>query len=152
LSGVAGCGKSRLALAVAEALRDAYSDGVWLVELAPLPASPSPDPTGVAAATLSAIGLHEQPGQNVIDSLVAHLRSRCLLLVLDNCEHVVGACAALAARLLEACPQLHILATSQYALEIAKETVWPVGTLAEPPAVGGTPTPELLALVGQSEA
>jgi len=152
LTGVAGCGKTRLALAVAEEMRNAYADGVWLVELAPLPASPSADPTAVAAAALSALGRHEQPGQALLDTLVASLRARHMLLVLDNCEHVVAASAALATRLLEVCPRLQILATSQRALGIADEIVWRVDTLAVPPAVDGPLLPEMLSRVGQSDA
>jgi len=152
LTGVAGCGKTRLALAVAEEVRHAYADGVWLVELAPLPASPSADPTAVAAAALSALGRHEQPGQALLDTLVASLQAWRLLLVLDNCEHVVAASAALATRLLESCPRLQILATSQRALGIADEIVWRVDTLAVPPAVDGLLLPEMLSLVGQSDA
>jgi non-specific serine/threonine protein kinase len=152
LSGVAGCGKSRLAQAVAEAVLDAYRDGVWLVALAPLPASPGADPTSVAVAALTALGLHQQPGQDPLDTLVAHLRTRRPLLVLDNCEHVVTACAALATRLLAACPELHILTTSQQPLGSMDETVWPVATLSVPPLLEGGPTPEVLHLLGQSEA
>src|SRR5262249_36575469 len=74
LGGVAGSGKTRLALAVAEAVRDAYADGVWLVELAPLPAGAAADPTAVAAAALAALGLPEQPGQDPLEALVAHLQ------------------------------------------------------------------------------
>jgi len=154
LSGVAGSGKTRLALAVATLVRDGYGDGVWLVELAPLPAAATADPTAMAAATLGALGLREQPGQAPPDTLVARLQTRTgrLLLVLDNCEHVAPACAALAARLLGACPALQILVTSQRPLGIADETVWQVDTLAAPPPVDSAPTPALLRLVGQSEA
>ena len=126
LDGVAGCGKTRQALAVADAVRDAYRDGVWLVALSPLAARPGADPTSVVAATLAAVGLQGQSGQEPLDTLVAHLQPRRLLLVLDNCEHVVAACAALSARLLGACPELRILTTSQQALGNADETVWPV--------------------------
>ena len=126
LSGVAGSGKTRLALAVAAALRDAYPDGVWLVDLAPLPAGASADLTPVVAATLAALDLHEQAGQETLDTLIASLRPRRPLLVLDNCEHVVVAAAALATRLLATCPGLRILATSQQALGPGGETVWPV--------------------------
>lgn len=149
---MAGCGKTRLALAVAAAVRDGYADGVWLVELAPLPASPSPDPTAMAAAVLTALGLQEQPGRDLLDTLVAHLQPRRLLLVLDNCEHVVAASATLAARLLAACPRLQILTTSQLALGIAEETVWPVAALAVPDPVAGATTPADLHRLGQSDA
>jgi non-specific serine/threonine protein kinase len=152
LTGVAGSGKTRLALAVAETVRDAYRDGVWLVELAPLPASRSPDPTGVVAATLSVLGLQEQPGTAPVDTLIAYLQPRRLLLVLDNCEHVVVACAALAARLLAAGPELQILATSQLALGAAEEAVWPVAPLAVPAPVESVPTEAELMLLRQSDA
>jgi non-specific serine/threonine protein kinase len=152
LSGMAGSGKTRLALQVAEAVRDAYRDGVRLVELAPLPASRAPDPTGVAAATLSALGLQEQPGAAPVDTLLAYLQPRRLLLVLDNCEHLVAACAELAARLLAACAELQILATSQLALGGAAEVAWPVAPLALPAPLGGAPIEADLALLGQSDA
>jgi WD40 repeat protein/predicted ATPase len=152
LSGVAGCGKSRLALAVAEAVLDAYQDGVWLVALAPLPASPAADPMAVAVAALTALGLHQQQGQDPLDTLVAHLRTRRPLLVLDNCEHVVTACAALATRLLAACPELQVLTTSQQALGCADETVWRVAPLAVPPQPTDALTAQEVQLLGQSDA
>ncbi len=152
LSGAAGSGKTRLALAVADMVRDAYAEGVWLVGLAPLPAAAAADPTVVAAAALNALGLHEQPGQAPPDTLVGRLQPRRLLLVLDNCEHVVASCAALTARLLEACPGLGILATSQLPLGIAEETVWPLAVLAVPDSVAGAPTETALRLMGQSDA
>jgi predicted ATPase/WD40 repeat protein/tetratricopeptide (TPR) repeat protein len=152
LIGVAGCGKTRLALAVADAMLDTYPDGTWLVELAPSPASPVADPALVAAATLTALGLREQPGQVPLDALVAHLRTRRLLLVLDNCEHLVAACAALATRLLVACPELHILATSQLALGIPEEVVCPVAPLAVPDQVEDAPAEAALAILERSDA
>jgi len=152
LSGVAGSGKTRLALAVADMVRDGYEEGAWLVGLAPLPADATADPTVVAAAALNALGLHEQPGQAPPDTLVGRLQPRRLLLILDNCEHVVASCAALVARLLEACPGLRILATSQLPLGIAEETVWRVDTLTAPDPVAGTPTEATLRLLGQADA
>jgi non-specific serine/threonine protein kinase len=152
LVGVAGSGKSRLALQVAELVREAYRDGVWLVELAPLPANPAADPAPLAAATLAALGLHEQSGQAMLETLVSHLRTRRVLLVLDNCEHLVAACAAMAARLQVACSEVQILATSQSPLGAVNETVWPVAPLGVPPLVDGTPTPEARVLVGKHEA
>jgi non-specific serine/threonine protein kinase len=152
LTGVAGCGKTRLALAVADKVRDTYPDGVWLIELAPLPASPAAETTAVAAAALAALGLQQQPGQDLLETLIAHLQSWRLLLVLDNCEHVVAACAALVARLLGACPALQILATSQLPLGTASETVWQVTALTMPDPVVGTLSEEALRLLGQSEA
>jgi non-specific serine/threonine protein kinase len=106
----------------------------------------------VVAATLAAVGLQGQPGQEPLDTLVAHLQPRRLLLVLDNCEHVVAACAALAARLLGACPELRILTTSQQAMGNADETVWPVAPLALPPHSADALTPGAVQELGQYDA
>jgi predicted ATPase len=152
LTGVAGSGKTRMALQVAEAVRHAYQDGVWLVDLSPLPASAGADLTPVVAATLAALDLHEQAGQEMLDTLIAYLLSRRLLLVLDNCEHVLAASAALAARLLDTCPELRILATSQQALGQGRETVWPMIPLAVPPQPTAAPTSEEVHLLEQSDA
>ena len=90
---------------------------------------------GLAARNLSLTALRavfdpaSQAGQALLDTLIAYLRPRRLLLVLDNCEHVITASAALAARLLDSCPELRILATSQQALDHAGEIVWPVAPL-----------------------
>ena len=152
LIGVAGCGKTRLALMVAAAASAAYADGTWLVELAPLPASTDADPGSVAAAMLSSLDLPEQPGQDSLQTLIAHLQSRRLFLVLDNCEHLLAACAVLAARLLAASPGLRILATSQHVLGLADETVWRMAPLTLPPPIDGVPTSEQLSLLAQSDA
>jgi non-specific serine/threonine protein kinase len=152
LTGTAGSGKTRLALAVAESMLANYPDGVWFIELAPLLASPATDPVAVAAATLAALRLHEVPGRTLLQTLLEHLETRCLLLVLDNCEHVVAASAALTAQLLPSCPKLQILTTSQYPLGTPLETIWRVDTLNMPPAVEGTPTREMLDLLEESEA
>jgi non-specific serine/threonine protein kinase len=116
-----------------------------------VPASPGKDATAIAAATLAALGLHEQPGQALLDTLVSHLQPWRVLLVLDNCEHVVAACAALTARILAACPDVQILATSQQPLGTVDETVWPVAPLGVPP-LEDAPTPEALVLLGTGEA
>ncbi len=152
LTGGAGSGKTRLALAVAERVLGTYQDGIALVELAPLSASLDADPTRVVVAALAALGLREEPGRAVLDTMVAHLRTRRLLLLLDNCEHLVAACAALTEALLAGCPELHILATSQVPLGIADETIRPVGTLALPPQWEGAATPQVLQQLGQSDA
>jgi WD40 repeat protein/predicted ATPase/transcriptional regulator with XRE-family HTH domain/Tfp pilus assembly protein PilF len=165
LTGVAGSGKTRLALAVAQAMRDVYPDGVWLVELAPLPASLAADLAPAVGAVLAALDLQEQPGREPLETLIAYLRSRRLLLLLDNCEHVVAAVAALALQLLGAGPDLRILATSQQPLGIAEETVWRVPALDLPTLrpveqpwkgsaamVEGVPTEGVVALVEQSDA
>lgn len=152
LTGVAGCGKTRLALAVSSMVVDAYRDGVWLVELATLPASPDADPTPVVAATLIAIGLQEQPGEAPIDTLGTHLQKRRVMLVLDHCEHAMAACAALVTHLLRACPQLQILATNQHALGGPHETTLGVSTFPVPDAVDGEPAPAELDRLRRSEA
>jgi predicted ATPase/DNA-binding SARP family transcriptional activator len=127
LAGPGGCGKTRLALAVAADVLHAYPDGVWLVELAALA-----DPTLVPQAVAATLGLREAPGQPLTETLAAALKPKQLLLVLDNCEHLVIACARLAETLLRACPQLRILATSREALHIPGEVTWLVPSLSLP--------------------
>ncbi|HEU5485504.1 MAG TPA: AAA family ATPase, partial [Microlunatus sp.] len=126
LTGVGGIGKTRLALAVAGELDGIFPDGVWVIELAPI-ADPGLLPRGVAAA----VGISERPGQSLTDTLAEVLRRRTALLVLDNCEHLIGACAALAAALLQACPEVKILTTSREVLGIVGEVGWPVPPLRE---------------------
>jgi predicted ATPase/DNA-binding XRE family transcriptional regulator len=124
LTGVGGIGKTRLALEAARRLADDYQDGTGLVELAGLV-----DPGLVPQAVANVVGAREQPGRAVQDSLVESLRQRQLLLVLDNCEHVVQACAALAEQLLRNCPDVRILATSRSRLGLESEQLWPVPPL-----------------------
>src|SRR5215210_453879 len=95
LTGVGGAGKTRLALATAAALREDYPAGAWFVELASLA-----DPALVPQAVATALGVREQPGRPLLDQLIDHLRPQLALLVLDNCEHLVDACAQLAEALL----------------------------------------------------
>jgi hypothetical protein len=128
LTGIGGCGKTRLALHVAATLAETFAGGVWLVELAPLT-----DPNLVAPAVAAAVGVREEPGQPLLATLLAALRARHLLLVLDNCEHLLDACAQLADTLLRGCPQLRILATSREALGIDGEVARRVPFLAVPP-------------------
>jgi non-specific serine/threonine protein kinase len=139
LTGAGGVGKTRLALQVAAATVERYPHGVWLVELAPLG-----DPALVPQAIAAALQVREEPGRPVLASLTEALRSRHLLLVLDNCEHLVGACAELAEVLLRACPALQILATSREALGIGGETAWQVPSLGLPDPQH-LPPPETLA-------
>src|SRR5207249_1393238 len=89
LTGAGGCGKTRLALAVAADLLDVFRDGVWLVELGSLA-----DPTLIPQVVAKALGVREEPVRPILDTLLASLKPRQLLLVLDNCEHLVEACAA----------------------------------------------------------
>jgi predicted ATPase/class 3 adenylate cyclase len=128
LTGSGGCGKTRLSEHVAADLVEEYADGVWLVELAPLV-----EPEQVALAAASVFGVAEEAGRAVDDTLADALRSRHLLLVLDNCEHLVGACAELVAALLRSCRDVQVLATSQEPLGVPGETVFRVPSLAVPP-------------------
>jgi predicted ATPase len=148
LTGAGGCGKTRLALAVAAELSDEFPDGVWLVELAPLS-----DPDLVTKAVAIPLGVREQPGQPIRESLRSYLASKSVLLVLDNCEHLVDACARLAEDLLQACLGVRILATSREALRAAGEVVWRVPSLSavDPDHLPLTTT-ELKAALRESEA
>ena len=127
LIGTGGCGKTRLSLQVAADLIEAYEDGVWLVELAALT-----DSALVPQAVASALGVREEPNRSLTATLIDYLKSRHLLLLLDNCEHLIDACAQLADVLLRACPNLQILATSREVLGIAGETIWRVPSLSLP--------------------
>jgi predicted ATPase len=127
LTGTGGTGKTRLALQVASQVLADYLDGVWFVELAAL-SEPSLVPQQVATA----LGVREEPGRPLVETLTEYLQPRQLLLVLDNCEHLVAACAELARRLLEACPDLRVLATSREALGVPGEALFRVPTLTTP--------------------
>src|SRR5262245_6327080 len=108
LTGPGGVGKTRLSQQIAGHLLSSFPDGVWLVELAALG-----DPALLAQAVASALGIREQPGRALEQTLVDVLRPKTTLMLLDNCEHLVGACAVLAESLLRACPRLTVLATSR---------------------------------------
>jgi predicted ATPase/DNA-binding NarL/FixJ family response regulator len=127
LTGMGGCGKTRLAIKVAAELTGDYAWGVWLVELAALM-----DPAFVPQAVASSLGVVEQRCCTFAEMLTDFLRSKQLLLILDNCEHVIGACARLAEFLLQACPHLVILATSREALGITGEFTFPVPPFSLP--------------------
>ncbi|MGH8800652.1 MAG: ATP-binding protein, partial [Casimicrobiaceae bacterium] len=127
LSGFGGIGKTRLSLQVAADALDAYPDGVWFVELAPIA-----DPQLVPQAVASVLGVKEEAGRPVAEALVKYGRDRRSLLVLDNCEHLVQACAELVRQLLEAGPHLRILASSREHLAVAGEVTYPVPSLAVP--------------------
>jgi predicted ATPase/transcriptional regulator with XRE-family HTH domain len=131
LTGICGVGKTRLALAVAAAVQHAFPDGIRLIELAPLA-----DPALVQQAVAMALGVPDGTAMPLLDCLVATLRPRTLLLVLDNCEHLIDGCAELADRLLADCPNLRILATSREPLQLAGERRWPVPPLALPEGDG----------------
>ena len=127
LTGSGGCGKTRLAVVAAGELAEGFEDGVWLVELAPLV-----DPSLVPQAVTSVLGAREQPGRSLTETLSDYLGTRKVLLVLDNCEHLIEACADLAEALLRSCPELRVLTTSREALGIVGEVAWPVPSLSLP--------------------
>lgn len=127
LTGIGGKGKTRLALEAGRALLDAYADDVWLVELAAVN-----DATLVVQTVAKALGLHEEHARPLIETLTDTLHSRRMLLLLDNCEHLLDACAALATTLLKACPHLRILATSREQLHVPGEVVWRIPSLSLP--------------------
>jgi non-specific serine/threonine protein kinase len=130
ITGAGGCGKSRLALEVGHTLRYPTPDGVWSVELASLA-----DPALVPQAVSAALGARERPGEVLIDTLVRFLRPKRLLLLLDNCEHLLPACAALIDALLRDCPHLQVLATSREPLNMPGETTYGIPSLAHGDAV-----------------
>jgi len=117
LTGAGGCGKTRLALALADELLWAYAQGVWFVDLAPLA-----EPALVPEVVASSLAIRRSGQQLLTVALIEALRPRSLLLVLDNCEHLLPACAELAETLLRACPHLEVMATSRE----------PLGTPARP--------------------
>jgi predicted ATPase/DNA-binding CsgD family transcriptional regulator len=129
LVGIGGCGKTRLAIEAARGLEGDYAWGVGWVELAALT-----DPAFVAQTVGSSIGMCEQSSCSIDESLVDFLHDKQLLLVLDNCEHVIEACAQLAEFLLQACPHLVLLATSREALGIDGEHIFPLSPFSLPEA------------------
>ena len=138
LTGAGGSGKTRLASAAAFEVVGHFEDGAWWVELAPIS-----DPELVPQAAASVLGVQESPGRSLTEVIADDLRDLELLLVLDNCEHVVVACAELADALLHACPGLIILATSREALGVAGEVAWPVPPLPSPDLHSLPPIEEL---------
>ncbi|MEO7803040.1 MAG: LuxR C-terminal-related transcriptional regulator [Actinomycetota bacterium] len=127
ITGSGGCGKTRLALQVAAETIDAYPDGVWWVDLAPLA-----DPTLVHNAVAATLSVREVPMQELSDTIENHLREKRALLVLDNCEHLISSCHALAETMLKSCPGVDLLATSREPLGLAGETTWRVPSLSLP--------------------
>src|SRR6516225_3642792 len=127
LTGAGGAGKTRLGLQVAEGLLDGTGDGVWFADLAPLG-----DPDLVAVAVADVLGVRQEPGRPVLGAVVEAVGGRRLLVLLDNCEHVIGACAKLADALLRGCPNLALLATSREPLGIDGERVYRVPSLGVP--------------------
>ena len=127
LIGPGGTGKTRLALQTAHGAVDRFPDGVWWIDLAPLS-----DATLVPHTVALAFNVREQPGKPIATTLAEHLLDRHLLLVLDNCEHLITAAAELVERLLRTCPGLHILATSREPLAVPGEITFAVPPLSAP--------------------
>jgi predicted ATPase/DNA-binding XRE family transcriptional regulator len=138
LSGAGGSGKTRLALAAAADLQDAFRDGVWFVELAGLG-----DPALVPGAVARSLDLHLEPDADQLAALSRALLDRRLLIVLDNCEHLIDMCARLAEQLLRTCSDLHLCVTSRELLRLPGEFVYPVPTLPVPRAQATLPIDEL---------
>ena len=127
LTGSGGCGKTRLCLQLAADSLERFPDGAWLVELAPLA-----DPDLVPQTVASVLGLKGEPGKPIVRSLVLHLEDKRVLLLLDNCEHLLHACAQLVATLVRQCPQVTLLASSREALGIGGEQAYRVPSLSLP--------------------
>jgi predicted ATPase/class 3 adenylate cyclase len=138
LLGPGGTGKTRLALQAAAEVLDHFPDGVWLIELAPVS-----DPQLVPDRVAAALNLQEQPGRPLLTTLTSFMRNRQLLLLLDNVEHLVRACAELSEHLLQHCPSIKILVTGRESLMIEGETTLQIPSLSLPPK--GMATPQLLA-------
>ncbi len=155
LTGVGGCGKTRLALQIASDLAPSFPQRLWLVELAPIA-----DPALVPIAVTSALGLRETAGSSSLAALATFLAPAPALLIFDNCEHLIDACAALADPLLTTCPTLRLLATSRERLQIAGERQYRVSPLALPApndvasidAVGRSPAVQLFVARAQAIA
>ncbi|MGQ0601536.1 MAG: adenylate/guanylate cyclase domain-containing protein [Anaerolineales bacterium] len=142
LTGSGGCGKTRLSIQVASEMQTGYPNGVWLVELAPVA-----DPALVPLTVVAVLGLMDDGHRPALEILTDFIHVKTLLLVLDNCEHVIDACAQLSEALLRACPKLGILASSREALGIAGESSYRVPSLAVPEP-GQLPPLETLARLG----
>jgi predicted ATPase/DNA-binding transcriptional regulator YiaG len=136
LTGIGGAGKTRLATETARALAPHFPDGVWFVDLAPLTA-----PALVPQTVATVLDVRDAPGRSLTDGVTATLGDQRLLLILDNCEHVSEACAALVSSALQACPNATVLATSRQPLRVAGEQVYPVPPLAVPPPAGSLGSP-----------
>lgn len=127
LTGAGGTGKTRLSLQLAGELLDSFKEGVWLIELAPVS-----DPALITQTVAAVLSLRDEPGRPLQTTLTEYLRNKKMLLVLDNCEHLVATAAKLAETLLRNCPGLKILASSRENLAIGGETTWRVPSLSLP--------------------
>jgi predicted ATPase/class 3 adenylate cyclase len=150
LTGAGGTGKTRLSLQLADDLLTEYEDGVWLVELAALA-----DPALVPHAVAAVLAVREEPGKPLTETLVEYLEPRQLLLILDNCEHLLAASAELVHTLIRFCPKLRIVATSREGLKIPGEQSYRVPSLTAPDPRSLPATlagAELVATLGEFEA
>jgi predicted ATPase len=127
LVGPGGTGKTRLSLQIGGEMLPEFKEGIWLVELAPLA-----DPSLIMQTIATVFGLRESPGRPLIDLVIDYLRAKQLLLIIDNCEHLIDACARLTEQLLRNCSELKIIASSREALGINGETVYRVPSLSLP--------------------
>ncbi|OBF04231.1 transcriptional regulator [Mycobacterium sp. ACS4054] len=125
LTGAGGVGKTRLAVQVADEMESDFADGVWYVDLAPIAEADT-----VPVAATRALGLPDQAGRSTMDTLTRVIAGRHMLIVLDNCEHLIDACASLTAALLATCPAVTILATSREPIRVAGEVAWAVPSLS----------------------
>ena len=125
LTGAGGAGKTRLAVEIAARIAPEFRDGVWYVDLAPIT-----HPGVVPVAVARALGLPDQPGRSTMDTLLRFVRDRQMLVVLDNCEHLLDASAELVVALLGAAPGLTVLATSREPIGVAGEVSWRVPSLS----------------------
>ncbi len=133
--GTGGAGKTRVAVAVGTALLDSFADGVWFVDLSPIS-----DPVLVAQALAAALRVQESPKGALLETLIAYLERKRVLIIFDNCEHVMSGARMVVGSLLRECPDAALLATSREALSVAGERAYRIPPLAVPPR--GIPTPE----------
>ncbi|MGV0792731.1 ATP-binding protein [Mycolicibacterium sp. XJ1819] len=136
ITGFGGVGKTRLAVKCSVDLHRAFRDGVWFVDLATLS-----DPVLLPDRLATTFGLGTQASGRTTDAVVEFLADRAVLLIMDNCEHLLGRCAELCARLLQSCAQLHVLATSREPLGVMGEAILPIAPMPVPDA--DTPFPEV---------
>jgi predicted ATPase/class 3 adenylate cyclase len=134
--GTGGAGKTRLCLQVAADTLESYHDGIWFIELAALT-----DPALVPQTVMETVGAREQPGRPYIQTLLDYLKTRTILLILDNCEHLVTACAQLVNGLLRSCPGVKILASSREGLNVPGEQVYRIPSLSLPPFASSSDLP-----------